>query len=177
MGLERLASLLGFRVEPLGFLDGGNGGNQVVFEKKGLLVFKGRPEHEDRPAGADFPDGGGFGDVGDGEHVDARLHETSHHLLHAVAVGVGFDNGDVLDAIGQLGLDRFKVAFQGGEIDFGPAAERNACRGIHWAIRSPVRAWGTHLANSCARAVGISALGFSRRSAPNRESRNTDSGR
>jgi len=44
-------------------------------------------------------------------------------LREAVAIGVGLDDGDVLESRGEGGADVLEVALERAEVDFGPATQ------------------------------------------------------
>ena len=126
MDLKGAAGSAGHGIEARDLLVRGDGGGDIVFSQKTVLVGNDRAEHEDGPVAAEFAKGGGLGEVGDGEEVCTRVHEGSGGLMQAMAIGIGLHDRHVAHVAGQGGADEAQVAFQCVEIDLGPATQGKA---------------------------------------------------
>ena len=121
-------------VEALHLVGGGDRGGEIVVGEVVILLGQQRAEQEDGPAGSEFAHGGRLGERRHGKEVGAGVHEPRDGLVQAVAIGVGLHHGDIADMRRQGGTDEAQVAFQGREIDLGPATERQAgVGGVHGA--------------------------------------------
>jgi hypothetical protein len=118
------AGLFSNGLETFDLLLGRDGSGDVVFEEIFVLLRQQGAQDQDRPARAEFTDRGSLRHVGHGKKIRPRVHETRHRLVQSVAVGVRLDNGDVFDVRRQRSADEPQVAFECGEVDFGPTAER-----------------------------------------------------
>ncbi len=94
------------------------------------------PQHEDWAAHAQRPEGERFGGPHDGEAIDAGSFQRGSQSGDAVAIGVGFHDGDQFDARPERSPQRPHIVFGRGEVDFEP--------GVPFAgdIREPARGRG-----------------------------------
>jgi len=114
-------------VEAFGFLGGGEGGGEVVRREVGHFAGQHCAEDEDFSAGAEAADVRAFAGVGDAESGRATLLEVPDGGGGVVPVGVGFDDGHVLDSRRQCVADFFEVSAECPEVDSDPCAEVFRC--------------------------------------------------
>ena len=85
----------------------------------GLLTGQGTAENDYRAIDSVLAEGYGLVHEGDGEGVDAQALQGLCDRYCAVAVGVGLDHCDDLNALGYPAFEIVEVMGQGAEIDFG----------------------------------------------------------
>ena len=97
-----------------------DGGQQIVVESRCLFTRQRPSEHDDRAPDALFPEGDRLVHDGHGEGVDTHAFQGSSHRCCAVAVGVGLDHGNHLDALFDSALQVVIVVRQRPYVDLGP---------------------------------------------------------
>ena len=86
-----------------------------------VLFGEKRTQDEDGPPRAHFPDVGRLLGIGHGKSVRAGLHEPGRGVVNAMPVRIGFHDRYQTDSRRQGFPDQSKVAFESGQVNFGPA--------------------------------------------------------